>query len=162
MPRHISVLIVAGLALGCGSIITGNHQTVTVTSEPAGAEVRAGQGSIPYWTPASVKLSRRQSYVLTIELPGYTPATVAVERRVQPAIVALDIVATAGTGLVVDLLTGSLYRLAPATASVTLTRAPLTNAGPDSVVVFVRVARDGAVLVGPGAPGLRVGVSRPT
>lgn len=118
-------LIVFGTALvglvfqtGCATIIKGTHQDVPVSSEPSGASVLVDgvrEGS----TPATLRLSRKQSHVVTIELKGYDSENVTLKPSMGGA-VAGNIVAGGLIGWGVDASTGAQYNLHPDSVAVRL------------------------------------------
>ena len=155
------VSLLVGPLMGCGLIVHGTSQTVFVNSDPPSAEVRTGPKELQYWTPATIDLARKHEYQLTFELAGYAPATVALRHRVMPEIVVLDLVGTAGIGLLADALTGAWYRLEPAHPTVTLVATSPVAAGlPERVSVTVRPDMKGGVTVESSRPGVGIRVSQ--
>jgi hypothetical protein len=99
------------LVSGCATIFTGKYQNVTVTSEPSGAMVSAGNG-LSLTTPGSFKLARNQCYTLTAEYPGAEPQQKKLKRVVQGWFWG-NILMVSATGCAVDLTSGSAYKLVP-------------------------------------------------
>ncbi|MCK5565591.1 MAG: PEGA domain-containing protein [Planctomycetes bacterium] len=64
------LLLLSSLLTGCGTIIHGKYQTVPVSSEPSGAQVRSSSGQTCI-TPCELNLLRDNEYVLVAELDGY-------------------------------------------------------------------------------------------
>ncbi len=106
-----NLLIVAILVSGCATIFTGKYQNVSVTSEPPGAKVSAGNG-LSITAPGTFKLVRNQHYTLTAEYPGAEPQRKKLKRKVQGWFWG-NILLVSCTGCVVDLTTGSAYKLTP-------------------------------------------------
>jgi hypothetical protein len=96
---------------GCATIVTGKYQNVSVTSEPSGAKVSAGDG-LSITTPGTFKLARNQRYTLTAEYPGAEPQQKELKRVVQGWFWG-NILLVSGTGCAVDLTSGSAYKLIP-------------------------------------------------
>ncbi len=106
-----NLLIVAILASGCATIFTGKYQNVSVTSEPPGAKVSAGNG-LSITTPGTFKLVRNRHYTLIAEYPGAAPQQKKLNRKVQGWFWG-NILLVSCTGCVVDLTSGSAYKLTP-------------------------------------------------
>ena len=150
------VLVLAFSLSGCGAIIHGTRQDISVQSDPAGASVTTTEAST-VTTPATLNLERKRSYVLTFSAPGYEPATFNLDNHLGGGVVAADILLTGLLGVVVDGLTGAWYSLKPESASVTLTRSG-DGAGPETIHVRLSSARDGQVGLQSDAPGVTVRV----
>jgi hypothetical protein len=151
--RHVFVLCVAAAAAaassGCATLVHGTRQTVTVTSEPSGAQVtvlsdRPGGSrtvrSNPGVTPIQLQLTRREpNIVLRLEKDGCSPVEVRLKRTISGWIApnllsanpmagqgldsASDYPLVAAQGLAVtfgiDFLSGAAFKL-PKTVQVTL------------------------------------------
>ena len=68
----ICLLLITSLAIlssGCCSIVKGNRQLVTVTSEPTGAKVKID--GMKGRTPFSQSLSRDKDYIVEVSKEGY-------------------------------------------------------------------------------------------
>lgn len=153
----LSLVLVALLASGCATIVSGRHQKIRVTSAPLRARViveyqKADGGQVSsYETPAEIHLPRRKSDVrLRIEKEGFAPVEVALKRKAN-GMLALNvanpmiygavitdgsagaragaIAAFIGVWIGVDVATGAAYRLAPSRIDVTLTPAQTTGTG---------------------------------
>jgi len=98
--RHVLVLCVAAVVVvgaaassGCATLVHGTRQTVTVTSEPSGAQVtvlsdRPGGSRIvrsnPGVTPIRLQLTRRDpNIVIRLEKDGCSPAEVRLARTIS-------------------------------------------------------------------------------
>ena len=106
-----NLLIVAILASGCATIVTGQYQNISVTSEPPGATVRIYNG-MSITTPGSFKLVRNQRYTLVAEYPGAEPQQKKLKYGVQGWFWG-NILLVSGAGCAVDLTSGSAYQLIP-------------------------------------------------
>jgi len=110
---------------GCATIVKGTHQDVPISSEPSGASVLVDgvrQGS----TPTNLRLSRKQSHVVTLEMEGYEAENVTLKPSMGGA-VAGNIIAGGLIGWGVDASTGAQYNLHPESVSARLrpkTQAP--------------------------------------
>lgn len=68
--KIISLILCAVLSgSGCATIMSGNQQTVPVTSNPPGATVTTGNGQT-ITTPGAVVLSTKETHMLVAEYPG--------------------------------------------------------------------------------------------
>ena len=74
------VLLASLLAFGCGTMVNGRHQTLSVDSYPSGAaiEVDCGEGTkVAAATPAKVTVLRAAEYCqLTFTRSGYEPKVI--------------------------------------------------------------------------------------
>jgi hypothetical protein len=133
--RHCQLALVTLLPLiGCGTIMHGPRQLVTVQSTPSGASLRVAPGSdTSSTTPVSLNLERKHQYTLTLASPGYTSATVELRPDVGIGTAFADGLFTGMIGLVVDALNGSLYGLNPESPNVTLSRTGASDSGPKEI-----------------------------
>lgn len=60
-------------------MMTGRTQEILITSNPAGATVKVDNKELK--TPATVTLSKKTSYVVVVEKPGFESAVVEIRRR---------------------------------------------------------------------------------
>ena len=116
------------LVSGCATIFTGKYQNVTVTSEPSGAMVSAGNG-LSLTTPGSFKLARNQCYTLIAEYPGAEPQQKKLTRVVQGWFWG-NILLVSCTGCAVDLASGSAYKLIPDKVNFDFTSTDIAAANP--------------------------------
>jgi len=104
----ISLLAAIGLA-GCSTFVKGTRQEVVVTSNPTGASVFVNNQSFGQ-TPAVVTLKRTGGYTILLELAGYEPYEIELNRGTN----ILFWVNIPVLGQVVDALSGAMYELTPA------------------------------------------------
>jgi hypothetical protein len=107
---------------GCATIISGRHAEVAIQSNPSDAHVtvrdRRGMPVAEATTPAVVPLKRgdgffrKARYTATIEKPGYAPAQVAIDSKLNPW-VAGNLVFGGVAGMVVDPYTGAMWKPKP-------------------------------------------------
>jgi hypothetical protein len=71
--RKLGLLFMAASLTGCGAIMHGNRQDITVQSTPSGAKVETSPVSGIYSTPATLTLERKNSYVLTFTKEAIRP-----------------------------------------------------------------------------------------
>ena len=157
--KALACITTVSLLTGCGAVLHGNRQNVSVQSSTPGATVSIDPGTSAVTAPSILSLERKKSYVLTFAAPGYSSSTVAVQNHVGVGTVIADVLLTGLVGVVVDGLTGSWYGLDPESASATLTK-KVGVVGPDEIKVYVRRAgRSGEVALKTDAPGVSVAVS---
>jgi hypothetical protein len=132
-PRYLLTAVSLLGLVGCGTILHGPRQLVTVQSAPTGASVHVSPGSDTGSTPLTLNLERKRQYVIALTSPGYTSATVELRPGVGIGTAFADGFFTGMIGLVVDAINGSLYGLNPESPNVTLTRAGENDSGPREV-----------------------------
>lgn len=134
VPLLVAGLFALGLT-GCGLIFGGSNQTIPMASSPEGATVEFHESGRTLTTPTSVKLKRKDSYVLTFSREGFESRQVELERSLRGGMLALDILFTGLVGVVVDAATGGWYELSPERLDVTLTRLEAAADGPEEIRV---------------------------
>jgi hypothetical protein len=93
---------------GCATIIDGPTQKVYVESEPAGAQVFLN-GHPLGGTPVTAVVSRWGMHRVRIEFAGYKPFEIPLEKRLNNN--AADNVFIGGVWIIVDAVTGAIFRL---------------------------------------------------
>jgi hypothetical protein len=93
---------------GCATMIDGPTQKVHVNSEPAGAKVFVNGRPIGN-TPATAVVSRWGMHRVRIEMAGYKPLEVSLEKKFNDY--AGDNILLGGVWIVVDAVTGAIFRL---------------------------------------------------
>lgn len=158
--RLVPVFAAAWLVTGCGAMLHGSRQDISVVSSVPGTTVQASPNATSVVAPGTLSLERKNNYVLTFSAPGYAPATVNVTNSIGTGTVIADVLLTGLVGVVVDGMTGSWYGLNPETASATLVK-QVGTVGPDEIHIQLgRVTRDGQLTPKADAPGVRVDVVR--
>lgn len=130
--NHINTCIgclAAALLAGCATIFSGTTQTVEIKTKPGvryvvtnayGSEVARGD------LPTSIDLTRRagyfspQSYRVDLSQPGYKPRSVAIEPGMNPWYFANILIGGVVGMVIVDPLTGAMYKFHPSEIDVTL------------------------------------------
>lgn len=112
-----SLLLVALVpVVGCGTIVNGHRQEIAITSVPIGAHCES-EGK-KFDTPAVVKLPRRRGHTIMCELDGRKGGS-AVSRS-GSAWVFGNLLLGGPVGLLVDWISGGLYRLSPESVTVAM------------------------------------------
>ena len=110
MKNFTALVFILSLS-GCATIIHGSRQEIGISSIPTGASVSVN-GEKMGRTPTIVKVKRKDSQVVQILLDGYLPYEVVLIRKVDGWIVG-NIIFGGLIGLIVDVATGSMYKLSP-------------------------------------------------
>lgn len=116
-------LLEVSFLTGCASIVGGTHNDVSINSYPPKARVlvrdQNGQTVAKGMTPAKVSLKRGNgllrktpTYTAIIEKPGYQPAQVRIDPKLNPWIVG-NLVLGGPFGVMADSVTGAMWRHSP-------------------------------------------------
>jgi len=128
--RRTAICVALLTLVGCAYIVTKDSQDVSVDSQPKGAKVvvKTSGGVVAFEgeTPASVRLKRKNEYVVTVSLEGYKEATVRIGKTINPYIIG-NLICGGIPGLVVDGITGAMWQLEPDQIVVTLQVASLNG-----------------------------------
>lgn len=102
------LLFTLALATGCSTLIKGTTQEVAINSHPSGASVFVNNQSFGQ-TPTFVKLRRNSNYTILLEMPGFAPYEIKLDRKTNITFwVNIPVL-----GQVVDALSGAMYQLTP-------------------------------------------------
>ena len=74
MSKVLLLLAAALASSGCAALTASRTETLNVTSEPPGAEIRVN-GAPAGHAPSLVEIERARPPVVQVALPGYTPQT---------------------------------------------------------------------------------------
>ena len=80
--RFATLVLVAFMASGCGTIINGSNQDVAFNSSPTGARVTV-DGLQMGTTPTVIGLSRKDSHTVEFSLDGYENQSMIINRSVS-------------------------------------------------------------------------------
>lgn len=113
MRKLISSLLVLSFFIfcSCATIISGSRQTVRFTSNPSAATVFINEVEIGK-TPVFKSLKRNQEYDVVIKLDGYQPYHTSLVRQFNEWFLG-NIILGGLIGLVIDPITGAIYKLSP-------------------------------------------------
>ena len=95
----------------CATIMQGSQQGVSVNSNPAGARISVN-GQQMGTTPAVVRLARSNAHTVRLELDGYAPYEMQLQKKMSGWVWG-NIVFGGIVGVIVDGSTGAMYRLSP-------------------------------------------------
>ena len=118
IKRPIVILPLFLMLGGCATLTSGPLKRVSVNSYPAGAHVTTQDGETRS-TPCVLNFSGFQNQMLSIEKDGYEPASVLVTKRFQARFWWNVFF---WPGAVLDLVTGSAWRLEPKAIDIALQR----------------------------------------
>lgn len=114
-PRFLPLLLVLAawplaqvLYPGCATLLSGTTQQIRVKSKPAAARVLVNGNEVGV-TPVTTRVSRWGFHRVRIELAGYEPYEVRLEKRYNSN--ASGNVVIGGVWIVVDAVTGAIFDL---------------------------------------------------
>ena len=107
MKILLAIVLLSSLALssGCATILKGNHQRISVTSEPSGARVRIN-GSDVGETPYSAKVNSSHAQTVEVKKEGYSPRTIVLASTIGVGWIVVDVLC-GFVPVIVDAATGS-------------------------------------------------------
>lgn len=111
-----------GWLTGCATMIYGTTQSISVTSEPVGAEVWT-KGQFLATTPTTLTLRRKSDYDIEIKKEGFEVARVRLESKSEHDAPSILLGGPIGWGI--DVSTGGNKRLYPESVHVVLRALPL-------------------------------------
>ena len=137
------VPVVLLLLLSCASIMHGTRQEIGISSTPTGAKI-AVDDIDKGLAPAVLKLKRKKNHVVRLELEGYMPFEATLTRKVSGWVWG-NLIFGGLPGLIVDAISGGLYKLTPEQVSGVLQKENLTlTESGDAFVIAVVLEPDPA------------------
>ncbi len=103
----VTVLMLAG----CGTIMHGKKQAISIESQPTGARVTV-DGTAIGTTPLIWPLERKNEHYIRIDLDGYESFEIALNQRISGWVWG-NLLPGAVIGIGLDAVTGGLYNLSP-------------------------------------------------
>lgn len=103
---------------GCATVMQGTRQNVGISSIPSGAAVTIDGQNIGK-TPVSPKLTRKEKHLVRVELEGYQPYETYLVKKTSGWVFG-NLVFGMLPGLVIDSISGGLYKLNPEQVEVRL------------------------------------------
>jgi hypothetical protein len=139
--RHALIPLAALVLSGCATIVQTPHQSVEIRSVPKQADVTINGRPFGH-SPVTARLARGKEHLVRIEYPGYEPYEMTLTRTFSGWVWG-NVVFGGLPGLVVDALTGSMFRLTPEQVSAELRQGGArTVATGDVLHVAVTLAPD--------------------
>jgi hypothetical protein len=118
------ILAAAAMALsGCATITRGSTVVLTIETTPSGAAVTTSSGFQCAATPCAIRMPRKDSFTMTLTLPGYQTETISVVSGVSSGggtAMAGNIIFGGLIGVGVDATSGAMNDLTPNPVQVTL------------------------------------------
>ncbi|PTX45272.1 PEGA domain-containing protein [Christiangramia gaetbulicola] len=113
MKNSFKIIFLSGLFVfqSCATIVSGSRQTIKFNSVPASATVFINEVEIGK-TPVEKNLKRNQEYEVLIKLDGYKTYKTTLSKKFNEWYVG-NILFGGIIGLVVDPITGAIYKLSP-------------------------------------------------
>lgn len=136
--------IIAAVSLvstaACATIVNGSNQGVTFNSTPSGAAIRVDGQSMGV-TPAVLRLARNNEHTVRLELDGYAPYEMKLQRKMSGWV--WGNLAFGGlVGVIVDASTGAMYRLSPDEVTAGMQTRTATVDGRSTIEVAVVMSAD--------------------
>ena len=131
MSRFILALVATSVILlaSCATLSHGSSQEIQVASDPPGAQVLVDNDPVPYATPTTIMLNRRDDHVLVFRKNGYQDYRTSLTRSTSGA-VAGNLVVGGIVGAATDYSSGAAYTLSSADLNGDVLTAHLAPNGP--------------------------------
>jgi len=108
----VALVTVLVFSAACGTLMNGTQHHLAITSTPLGAKVTVDNREF-FDTPITAVLDKNKPHTVQIELEGYLPFEMKISRKLDGWAILGDLFLLYGPGLVVDLITGGIYKLSP-------------------------------------------------
>jgi hypothetical protein len=142
--KGLLALALASTLGACATVTRGTSTRFTIESSPPGAHASTSSGFVCESTPCTIRMPRKDKFVVTVTKPGYKTATLQVESKLAGN----GGVAFVGNALIggvigagVDVATGAMDDLTPNPAHIILEAdeppvpaAPVTPTAPAAAV----------------------------
>lgn len=135
----IGLVICAFLLSGCGAIMHGRSQEITINSSPTESMARISGEERK--TPAVFTLKRKNSYMVKISKEGYETAEVMINRKLDWTAWA-DLFLWGVIPIFYDLASGAAFKLTPEEINMTLQRSQGYLEGPEELEVTLKMKGD--------------------
>jgi hypothetical protein len=121
------VLFGALATTGCARIVSGSNQQISFSTTPAGATVIV-DGVPSGTTPVTVPLARKHAHLVRIELAGFAPYEMRLERDLNGWFVG-NVAFGWAVGIIVDISSGAMFKLTPSEVTAALNRGGALSPG---------------------------------
>lgn len=136
----LALLIPAAvISLSCGTIMHGSSQNIGITSAPTGANVTIDNQKFGV-TPLVADLSRKSDHIISFELEGYQKADLTITKSVSGWVWG-NIIFGGLIGLVVDAISGGLYKLSPEQLNAELKKEGVSSTIKNEDLIIMTVLR---------------------
>lgn len=126
------------LTSGCATIICGTRQTVKFASTPTNASVLIDEVNVGQ-TPFETRLKRNREYSVVIKLDGYLPYETKLTKEFNAWYIG-NIVFGGLIGLIIDPITGAIYKLSPKELNAQLQQGTTSNVKTEKNQVYIAVS----------------------
>ena len=116
--KNATMIITLACLTGCATLTSGPMKRVTINSQPSGAVVRTENGDTKS-TPTIMRFPGYKNQIISIEKEGYEPQSLILTKRFQARFWCNLLF---WPGAVVDIMTGSAWRLEPKELNINLTK----------------------------------------
>lgn len=141
MKKQIFALgFVAMMFASCATIVSGSKQTIKIDSTPSSAVVLVDGKEIGK-TPLTTKLTRKENHKVRIQLEGYQPYEVELTKKFNEWYIG-NVVFGGLIGLVVDPITGAIYRLTPKEINTELQKGMAFKTSENEIYIAVSLRTD--------------------
>ncbi|ALO15879.1 PEGA domain-containing protein [Salinivirga cyanobacteriivorans] len=145
MKRITISLLVISISIilaGCATIVSGSKQSVKIYSTPSNAKVSINNVVVGN-TPLTKQISRKEESVLIkIELDGYETYTTSLERKFNAWFIG-NIVFGGLIGIIIDPITGAIYKFEPKEINAKLTEDEVEGIGYlDKNDIYIKLAKN--------------------
>jgi len=115
----LAMAVVMTLVVNCATILVGKNQTVTINSNVTGAVITI-DGKVIGKTPFTGEI-KRGAKTLKLTKSGYTDKSITFDKKIEPIFFG-NVLIGGLFGSSTDFSTGAMYRYAPATIQIDMTR----------------------------------------
>lgn len=139
--RNLSFLICLSLIVltsGCATIICGTRQTVKFASTPTNASVLIDEVNVGQ-TPFETRLKRDREYKVVIKLDGYLPYETKLTKEFNAWYIG-NIVFGGLIGLIIDPITGAIYKLSPKELNAQLQQGTTSSVKTEKNQIYIAVS----------------------
>lgn len=121
------------MVAGCATVVHGSHQTIGISSNPAGAGVYIN-GEFKGETPLKVELPRKQDHMIKVVKEGYDPASATLTSKASGWFLG-NLLLGGPIGMLVDAGGGGAYELSQDDVQLNLTKLETAGVAPADVIL---------------------------
>lgn len=138
MKKITILLVIVLISTSCASIICGTKQNITFSSTPTDAIIYDNGFQIGR-TPLSAGLERKKEHSISIKLDGYKPYEIIIRKTFNEWYLG-NIIFGGIIGLVIDPITGALYKLTPDQITAELSNNSQTSIKEEGKNIYIAVS----------------------
>lgn len=141
MKRHLILgSVLAMMLTSCATIISGSKQNVKFASTPSQATIFVNGKEIGK-TPLETKLARKEDHKVSIQLDGYVPYEIQLTKKFNEWYIG-NVLFGGIIGLVIDPITGALYKLTPKEVNAQLQKGTAFQTDKNGIYIAVSLEKD--------------------